>query len=241
MTAIREMFYFIPLCLCAFAPRFSGSTIKQLNNVLGVKKMPLNIRAVIFDLGRVLIKVDFTRGLFRYRNPSGDKSDQEVLEELFADPVFVDFNTGRITPQETFRLIKTKYNLPIDYPVFVAEWSNIFAPMEGMEKLLTDVAGKFPVGLLSDIDPLHWAYCQKHYPFLQVFKKPALSFEIGALKPAEICYKTAARNVSTAPENCLFIDDRQINVDGAIHAGMQSIRFTDAGSLYRDLEIRGIL
>ena len=198
-------------------------------------------RAVIFDLGRVLIEVDFTRGLFRYRNPSGQKSDQEVLEELFSDPVFVDFNTGKITPEETYQLVREKYGLPIDYEVFVREWSNIFAPMDGMEALLTEVARKFPVGLLSDIDPLHWAYCRKNFTFLSIFTRPALSFEIGALKPAEICYLTAARNIGMAPEACLFIDDREVNVSGAIKAGMEAIRFTGTDALRRQLHQKKII
>ncbi len=166
--------------------------------------MASKIKAVIFDLGRVLIKVDFTRGLFRYRDSSGVKSDQELLDELFADEVFVDFNTGRISPRETFGLIKNKYKLPIDYPTFVQEWSNIFTPMAGMESLLRKVAENYPVGLLSDIDPLHWEYCRTNYTFLDIFKKPALSFEIGALKPAEICYKTAAANINMAIQS-LFV------------------------------------
>ncbi len=198
-------------------------------------------KAVIFDLGRVLIEVDFTRGLFQYRNPSGRKSDQEVLEELFSDPIFVDFNTGKISPEETYKLIKEKYSLPIDYKVFVREWSNIFAPMDGMEALLKEVAENFPVGLLSDIDPLHWAYCRKNYTFLNIFTRPALSFEIGALKPAKICYLTAARNVGIKPEACLFIDDREVNVRGAINAGMQAIRFTGTDALRRELHQKKIL
>jgi len=200
-----------------------------------------NINAVIFDLGRVLIRVDFTRGLFRYRNPSGNKSDQEVLEELFADPIFIDFNTGRISPEQTYRAIVTKYRLSIDYQTFVQEWSNIFSPMDGMEDLLYKVARNYPVGLLSDIDPLHWEYCRTTYPFLKIFRKPALSFEIGALKPAEICYQTAALNLNIPIENCLFIDDREINVAGAIAAGMQTIQFNGVEDLQRALVRMGII
>ncbi len=203
--------------------------------------MSSNIKAVIFDLGRVLIKVDFTRGLYRFRNPSGNKSDQDVLEELFADPVFIDFNTGRISPEQTYREIVKKYRLSIDYDTFVQEWSNIFSPMDGMEDLLHRIAKNYPVGLLSDIDPLHWKYCLTTYPFLKIFIKPALSFEIGALKPAEICYQTAASNLNIRIENCLFIDDREINVAGAVAAGMQAIQFNGVEDLYRDLVRMGII
>jgi len=197
--------------------------------------MKTEIRAVIFDLGRVLIDVDFTRGLFRYRRPEDSRNDQDLLEELFADQTFVDFNTGRITPEEAFRSFRDRYKLPVDYPAFVREWSGIFSPIEGMPSLLAEVAARYPVGLLSDIDPLHWEYCRTHFSFLKIFKKPALSFEIGALKPAGICYQTAAVNIGATPESCLFIDDREINVRGAVTAGMQALRFRGVTELRNEL------
>ena len=153
--------------------------------------MKAEIEAVIFDLGRVLIDVDFTKGLFRYRKSVDGRNDQDLLEELFADQTFVDFNTGRITPEEAFRSLRDRYKLPVNYPTFVSEWSNIFLPIEGIPSLLSEVAAAYPVGLLSDIDPLHWEYCKKHFPFLKIFERPALSFEIGALKPALISYQGA--------------------------------------------------
>jgi FMN phosphatase YigB (HAD superfamily) len=204
-------------------------------------RMKTEIRAVIFDLGRVLIDVDFTRGLFRYRESHENRNDQDLLEELFADQTFVDFNTGRITPEETFRSLRERYKLPVDYPTFVREWSNIFSPIEGMPSLLTEVATGYPVGLLSDIDPLHWEYCKTHFAFLEIFKKPALSFEIGALKPAGICYRTAAANIGVMPEFCLFIDDREVNVHGAVAAGMQALQFKGATGLRNELVRLNIL
>lgn len=203
--------------------------------------MKAEIEAVIFDLGRVLIDVDFTKGLFRYRKSVDGRNDQDLLEELFADQTFVDFNTGRITPEEAFRSLRDRYKLPVNYPTFVSEWSNIFLPIEGIPSLLSEVAAAYPVGLLSDIDPLHWEYCKKHFPFLKIFERPALSFEIGALKPALISYQTAAANVGVTPEHCLFIDDREINVRGAIVAGMQALRFNGVSDLRRELVELGIL
>jgi FMN phosphatase YigB (HAD superfamily) len=189
------------------------------------------IQAVVFDLGRVLIQVDFTSGLFKYYQGNQESSDEEILEELFKDKVFIDFNTGKIDAQQVYKSIEDKYGLALSYEQFTYEWCNIFAPMQGMPAIVDRVLKKYKIGLLSDIDPLHWQYCQQNFPVLKNFKKPALSFEIGALKPDPICYQRASEYINTEVQNCLFIDDREINVQGARKAGMQAMRFTGVADL----------
>ena len=189
------------------------------------------IETIIFDLGRVLIRVDFTRGLFKYYQKNENSTDDEVLEQLYKDQIFIDFNTGKIDPQELYKNLIEKYNLCLSYPEFTYEWCNIFSPMEGMQSVVERVCKNYKCGLLSDIDPLHWQYCQEHFPILKYFKNPSLSFEIGALKPDLKCYQQAARNTNTDLARCLFIDDREINIKGAQNAGMQAIHFTGAADL----------
>jgi putative hydrolase of the HAD superfamily len=192
-----------------------------------------SIKAVIFDLGRVLVRLDFTRGLFRYYKKDEDTSVEEVIEELYRDKLFVDFNTGRIGANELYRRIVDIYQLNLNYDQFVYEWCNIFAPMPGMPEIVKRVSKKYPIGLLSDIDPLHWQYCRENFSFLSYFKNPALSFEIGALKPDPVCFLKAAENMKVDPVHCLFIDDREINVAGARKVGMQAIQFTGVDDLLK--------
>ena len=191
------------------------------------------VETVIFDLGRVLITVDFTGGLFKYYKRNAGSTEEEVLAELFHDPVFIGFNSGKLSPQEVYLALTQKYGLPVSFDQFSHEWCDIFSPMDGMDSFVGRVAQSYKVGLLSDIDPLHWAYCRENFPFLSLFEKPGLSFEIGALKPDPRCYIAAAKNTDTDPENCLFIDDREINVRGAQEAGMQAVQFTGVDDLIR--------
>jgi len=194
------------------------------------------VKAVIFDLGRVLIKVDFTRGLFRFYVSDNRSSDEQILQKIFKDPLFINFSTGKMTPAAVHETLRTKYGLNLEYHKFVEEWCNIFDANPDMERLARQVARRMPVGLLSDIDQLHWQFCQKKFSFLSIFSSPTLSFEIGALKPDPYCYIQAANNTGYPAENCLFIDDREINVAGAEAVGMQAIHFTSPGQLKRDLK-----
>lgn len=197
--------------------------------------------AIIFDLGRVLVDVDFTRGLFKYYHSDQFQSKTEIIERIFKDDLFIAFTTGKLSPQKLYKDLIQRYNLHLSYDQYVQEWCDIFSPMEGMDILVKEIAACYPVGLLSDTDPLHWDYCLRSYPFLRIFNKPTLSYEIGALKPNPICYLTAAENVGKQPSRCFFIDDREKNVAGARRAGMQSLQFTGVDDLKSELSKMRIL
>jgi HAD superfamily hydrolase (TIGR01509 family) len=107
--------------------------------------------------------------------------------------------------------------------------------MQGMAELVTELAARYSLGILSDTDPLHWQYCRQQYSFLRLFAEPTLSFQTGFLKPDPRCYRLAAENTGTSVEFCLFIDDRAENVIGARQAGMRALQFTGLESLRREL------
>jgi len=199
------------------------------------------IKAVIFDLGRVLVNVDLTRGLYRYAGIEPDGNDVQVMEKFFKDPLFIGFGTGKLKPQDFHKEICKRMGIEMDYETFKRVWCDVFDPMDDIESLFGKVAERYPVGLLSDLDPLHWEYLQPRLPFLKKIKKPTLSFETGVLKPHPDSYRIAAQNVGKEAQNCLFIDDRLINVQGARKAGMQAVRFENVDKLQQDLERWGIL
>ncbi|KAA3617072.1 MAG: HAD family phosphatase [Calditrichaeota bacterium] len=185
----------------------------------------MKIEAIIFDLGRVLVDVDFS-GLFnKYTNPGNNPDFSFTLEQVMTEEWFIEHSSGKCNDEQFFQKVRENYNIDVSLDEFKREWASIFKPMPEMETFLKQTAKKYPVGLLSDTDAIHWNFLLKEYPFLKMFTNPILSFEIGAMKPAEICYLKAADSVNTVIENCLFIDDRQVNVDGAVKAGMQAVQF----------------
>ena len=74
------------------------------------------------------------------------------------------------------------------------------------------------------------------YPFLNEFDGIVVSGEIKALKPGPEIYRTLLEQYDLTAGDCLFIDDVQENVEGAIAVGMQALRFTDAAKLRLDLQ-----
>ena len=79
------------------------------------------------------------------------------------------------------------------------------------------------------------------FPFLNRFDDIVVSGEVRALKPEPDIYRTLLDRNGLIAGDCLFIDDVQENVDGALAVGMQAVQFTDAGALRAELGRHGML
>ncbi len=187
-------------------------------------------------MGRVLVDVDLTKGIFKYTLSGETPSEKEVLDSLMKDSFYQDYACGRF-PAEKFQQEFCRHlNLDMDFETFKKEWNNVFKPIPGMGELVRQVSRNYNIGLLSDIGPLHWEHLYETLPVLKEFSNPVLSYKIGCLKPDNKTYLLAADSTGTAPENCLFIDDREINVQGAAKTGMKALLFEGPAKLRQELQ-----
>ncbi|MDR0868275.1 MAG: HAD family phosphatase [Planctomycetota bacterium] len=196
------------------------------------------IRAVIFDLGRVLVTIDPSRAAARFPQL---RLDEIIKFSAADDPQFQAFNRGEITPEKFHVALCDQFGVALSFAEFYAAWTGIFSPMPGMRELAGELrdAGKVKLGLLSDTDPWHWEFIGREFPWIkETFLRPTLSFQTGVLKPAAAAFLRAAANVDEPPENCLFIDDRADNVAGARAVGMSAVQFRDAATLRRELSLK---
>lgn len=197
--------------------------------------------AVIFDLGRVLIDLDVRGAKFSALMEAMNVPPKQAFSVYWREPEVEWHMTGKITSRQFHQAAIDRYNLEIGYEDFVEAWCDLFSPIPGMREIFEGVADRHPVGILSDTDPLHWAKAREMLPWLQRVAHPTLSFDIHYLKPHSEAYKKAAENSGKTPDNCLFIDDSQINVDGARDAGMAALLFQGPERLAKDLTKLGIL
>ena len=72
------------------------------------------------------------------------------------------------------------------------------------------------------------------------FKAFFSSCYLGVRKPDEGIYKLALEVTQRSPDECLFIDDRELNVECARQLHMRTIHFKDAEQLRRDLVASGV-
>jgi len=68
-----------------------------------------------------------------------------------------------------------------------------------------------------------------------------VSYQVGAMKPDPRIYEEALRRSGLPAGACLFVDDRTLNVEGAMRVGMRALRFESPGALAAELSRLGVV
>jgi len=207
------------------------------------KGIPSEIKAIIFDLGNVL--VDFNHAIAAQRiSRFTEKSPQEIFNLFFDSPLTGLFEEGKISPEEFFLRIKKMLNLKLKFNEFVPIWNEIFFLTEKNHQvynLAKTLKNRYKLALLSNINILHFEYLVKNFPVFDVFHNIITSFESGFQKPHPLIYKKTLQALKVACAcDVFYTDDRQELVDKARELGLRCAVFKDPVQLKHDLEEAGI-
>ena len=82
---------------------------------------------------------------------------------------------------------------------------------------------RYKLGMLSDAMPSLIKFMD-HWGLLKLFDATVISTQIGAIKPDPKMYEAILQRLNADPSDCLFVDDRAVNLDGAIAAGMKAVQ-----------------
>jgi putative hydrolase of the HAD superfamily len=197
-------------------------------------------RAVIFDLGKVLIDFDFSRG---YRALEGlcPHSIAEIRRRLASTDLVERFETGLVDPHDFVSQLGKLLSLDIGYSEFCGIWSSIFGDALLPEPLLADLATRYRLVLLSNTNAIHYEALCRSYPLLDYFQHRVLSFEVNAMKPATKIFERAIEAADCAPEQCFYTDDIAAYTEAARNLGIDAVTFESAAQLERELRARSIL
>jgi HAD superfamily hydrolase (TIGR01509 family) len=199
------------------------------------------IRTVISDLGRVVLWFDnniFLRKLAeRAGKPFGDikaavHGDLELLRR---------FDEGAVTPRAFFERVTGLVGAAISYEAFFEMYNDIFSLNAPAVDVLASVkAAGYRTLLLSNTDPERFGFVRRRFPEVLFFDHYVLSYELKLLKPDPAIYLAAARLAGTKPRECVFIDDMEENIAGAVAAGLAGIHYTPATDLATELRKLGL-
>jgi FMN phosphatase YigB (HAD superfamily) len=199
------------------------------------------IKAVIFDLGRVIVPFDFQRGYAGIEAFSGIPAAQ-VRQQIITTGLVPQFERGEIEPHEFVRRIATHLNLEISYEQFSEIWCSIFTRETLVpEELLAGLRDRYRLLLLSNTNAIHFEMVREHYPLLRHFDSLILSYEVGAMKPSPLIYQRAIEKAGCLAEECFFTDDIAEYVEGARREGIDAVQFQSASQIEEELRNRRVI
>jgi FMN phosphatase YigB (HAD superfamily) len=198
------------------------------------------IRAVIFDLGKVLVGFDFQRGYDRLQVLCGYPV-AEVKHRIGHTGYVPKLESGQMESRDFVQKLGEALGATFEYGQFCEIWSSIFLPGTLVpESLVAGLKKRYELVLLSNTNAMHFEMLEREYPILRHFEKRALSHLVGAAKPSPLIYQKAVELAGCPPEECFFTDDIPEYVEGARQAGIDAVQFVSAGQLEVELAKRGV-
>jgi putative hydrolase of the HAD superfamily len=199
------------------------------------------IRTVVSDLGRVVLWFDNNIFLRKLAERAG-KPFADVKAVIHGDlELFRRFDGGAVTPCAFFERVTGLVGADISYEAFFEMYNDIFSLNAPVVDVLASVkAAGYKTLLLSNTDPERFNFVRRRFPEVVFFDHYVLSYELKLLKPDPAIYLAAARLAGTQPQECVFIDDMEENVKGAVAAGFFGILYMPDTDLAAELRKLGL-
>ena len=184
------------------------------------------IKNIIFDMGNVLIKFD--PEFFIHRVGVSDENDVQILmREIYKSVEWSMMDRGTLSDQEASEIMIKR--IPEHLRQYVSkltyQWDRPILPIEGAEELLRELkTNGYNLYLLSNA-----SVNQKNYwlniPGSEYFDGVVVSSYIGLVKPQPEIFKYILDKYNLEADECVFIDDSTLNVEGATYSGLKGIVF----------------
>ena len=189
--------------------------------------MDKNIKNIVFDLGGVLLDLDFKAAINGLQK-AGFANVKEQLQTFDREGIFQKFELGEITAVEFRTAIRENSILTLTDEEVDALWNAMLleVPREKLE-LILDLRGKYMVYLLSNTNTIHWDYACKNafnyrgFRVKDYFEETFLSYEMHLAKPDKAIFEKMLQDANLLPEETLFIDDSEANCQAAASLGIQ--------------------
>jgi FMN phosphatase YigB (HAD superfamily) len=188
---------------------------------------PAPVDALLFDLGDVVIRIDFARVFARWAALAG--GDAALLRERFSHDVpYQRHERGEIDTAAYFESLRETLGVDLDDARLLEGWNVVFIEeMPGIKELLKRIAPRIPIYAFTNTNPAHAAHYAKRFaPVLGHFRKVFASYEMGLRKPEPAAFARIVREIGVPGSRILFFDDTLANVEAARACGLQAVQVT---------------
>jgi glucose-1-phosphatase len=199
-----------------------------------------NLRAIIFDIGRVLVRIDVAQAM-QGLAAGGSLSPSELWTAIEKDPRWHDWQEGRISPRDWYLHLAKRFGTHLTFEQFTEVWNRVLDPTPIHEDAFFEKLSKrYRLALLSNTDPIHVRHMEATYSFFAFFPARIYSCAVGASKPDPIIYREALRALKVQAQEAVYIDDIAAYVEAAQRLGMGGIQFQSPAQLTSNLKSLGV-
>jgi len=199
------------------------------------------LQTVIFDIGRVLVRVDVSRAMQSLAQGIS-LSPQELWTAIEKDPLWPDWQEGRLTPRDWHLHLAKRLGGSLSFEQFTEAWNRALNPEPIQDNSLFESLRKdFRLGLLSNTDPIHVAYMEETFDFFRYFPKSTRTYScvVGSSKPSPLIFRDALQALRAKAESSVFIDDIEAYVNAARALGLHGIHYQNPAQLRAELTALG--
>ena len=199
------------------------------------------IKNVVFDIGNVLTDFRWSAAL---DGMNFAPEVRAVLErEIFLSPLWNEFDRGVMGDEAVFAAMRKNCGgLDVEFEIVFEHFQEMVTERTYSEPMIRDLQAKgYGVYILSNYGDTMYNCNAVRFRFLKAVDGAVFSYREKVIKPDPVIYRTLLSRYSLKADECVFIDDRQENVDGAKAVGMDSFRADSEQTIRAGLMERGIL
>ena len=197
-----------------------------------IPSIPSGISAILFDLGNVLIDIDFYR-CARYWSKHSGLPAETLAARFRIDTAYQDFECGRMTASDYYTALRRMLGIDLPDKTMRAGWNTIIrGEKPGIRDCLKKLSRRYPLYVLTNTNPEHEpVWRDAHLDLLSYFADIFVSSRMGLRKPDAHVYRQVARSIGQPCESILFFDDAEENISGARKCGMPAVHVADDDTL----------
>jgi FMN phosphatase YigB (HAD superfamily) len=203
---------------------------------------PGSADALLFDLGRVVLDIDFSKVVACWAGHAGCEVAHLTGRFSWRDEFYQRHEKGEISDAEFFAALRPLLGVDLSDAQFLEGWNKIFTgEMLGISKLLARAAQRLPLYAFSNTNNAHVEYFSGEYAdVLGHFREIFLSSAIGLRKPDAEAFDHVVKEISVPAERIVFFDDLAENIEGARDSGLIAVHVTSPGDVANALAALGI-